>query len=104
VFEPAVLTSSQLFDARRFGVSGAEAEMMDPQQRLLLECAYAALHSASFERAALDGSDVGVALGIYALDFELVRHGSPQPLLFTHRMIAQPPQATAACLAPTACA
>ena len=58
-----------LFDSGRFSVPPAEAAATDPQQRLVLEHGYAALHAAGFDKAVLEGSVVGVFLGIQALEF-----------------------------------
>ena len=49
---------------------------MDPQQRVLLEGGYVALHASSFDKATLNGSGTGVALGIYATEFGQVLAGS----------------------------
>ena len=50
---------------------------MDPQQRVLLESGYVALHSSSFNKASLNGSGAGVALGIYSNEFAQVLPESP---------------------------
>ena len=50
---------------------------MDPQQRLLLENGYEALHDGGFERRALLGSDVGVAIGITSTEFAQVLVAGP---------------------------
>ncbi|KAL3926242.1 MAG: hypothetical protein SGPRY_003387, partial [Prymnesium sp.] len=65
------IVGAQLFDAKAFGISRAEAEAMDPQQRLLLEYGYSALHSASQRRASLAGGDTAVCLGIERPDWGL---------------------------------
>jgi len=59
----------QAFDNKRFNISPAEAGAMDPQHRVLLECGYAALHASGSDKAALNGTGAGVALGIYATEF-----------------------------------
>ena len=50
---------------------------MDPQQRVMLEGGYASLHASSFDKATLNGSGTGVALGIYATEFATLLAGSP---------------------------
>ena len=50
---------------------------MDPTQRLLLERGYAALHGSEHDRASLDGSVVGVFIGMVASDFGAVLAASP---------------------------
>ena len=65
----AFVESAELFDNGHFAISPAEAGAMDPQQRLTLETGYTTLYASGRDRAALSGSGVGVALGIYALDF-----------------------------------
>ena len=57
------------FDNGCFSVSPAEAAATDPQQRVVLEHGYAALHMAGFDKALLEGSVLGVFLGIQALEF-----------------------------------
>ena len=68
---------AELADHAAFGVSRAEAAAMDPQQRLLLERGYAALHEASFDRAAIAGSLTGVFLGFAGSEFAQVLAASP---------------------------
>ena len=50
---------------------------MDPQQRVLLESGYVALHVSNFDRATLNGSSTGVALGIYSIEFMALLAGTP---------------------------
>merc|ERR1711965_279185 len=68
---------AQLVDNGAFSVPPAEAAAMDPQQRLLLEHGYAALHDASLDRAALNGSLTGFFLGIASTDFTQVLPFTP---------------------------
>ena len=58
------VADAHFIDAEHFGISSAEAMTMDPQQRLVLETSYAALISNGLNKAALLGSNFGVALGI----------------------------------------
>ena len=58
-----------LFDNRNFRISNAEAVAMDPQHRGVLENGYAALRVDGSDQLTLDGSGVGVFIGIQALEF-----------------------------------
>ena len=71
------VSGAQLVDHGAFSVSPAEAAAMDPQQRLLLEHGYAALHDASLDRVALNGSLTGFFLGIASTDFAQVLPFTP---------------------------
>ena len=73
----AFVRAVQLFDARAFAVSPAEANAMDPQQRLLLDRGYTALHVGHLFRASLLGSETGVYVGISSSDFAHVLATSP---------------------------
>ena len=70
------MSGAEGFDNRAFNISHAEASAMDPQQRLLCEHAYMALHSASYRRSTLMGSDGGVFLGIERPDWALAQPAS----------------------------
>ena len=59
----AFISGAVAFDNGHFAISPAEAGAMDPQQRVLLEGGYVALHASSFDKAMLNGSGTGVALG-----------------------------------------
>jgi len=67
----------ELADNAAFAISAAECSAMDPCQRLLLEQGYAALHDASLDRAALNGSLAGVFLGFSGSDFSELLKGLP---------------------------
>ena len=56
------------FDPRAFGISPREAALMDPQQRMLLEVAWRAIEDAGTAPNQIDGSDVGVFVGISSFD------------------------------------
>ena len=71
------IAGADQFDCLAFGISPAEASAMDPQQRLLLEHGYAALHDASLDRVALNGSLTGFFLGIASTDFAQVLPFTP---------------------------
>ena len=70
-------TSAHLFDNSHFSISHQEAIAMDPQQRLVLEFGYSALHAAGSVRSSLASACVGVAVGIYATEFQQVVARSP---------------------------
>ena len=71
------VSGAHLVDNGAFSVPPAEAAAMDPQQRLLLEHGYAALHDASLDRVALNGSLTGFFLGIASTDFAQVLPFTP---------------------------
>ena len=52
-----------MFDARMFGISPAEAKHMDPQQRILLEVSLDAFSRAGYTKDDLLGKNVGVFVG-----------------------------------------
>ncbi|NQX87135.1 MAG: SDR family NAD(P)-dependent oxidoreductase [Halioglobus sp.] len=57
------------FDADFFGIAPAESRYLDPQQRLLLEVAWETLENAQIQPAAVRSTDLGVFIGISALDY-----------------------------------
>ncbi len=61
------------FDAPFFGVSAQEARYMDPQQRLLLEVAWEAIENAGLDPGCLIGRRVGVFVGSFTNDYELLQ-------------------------------
>lgn len=63
-----------LFDAPFFNVTAAEATAMDPQQRLLLEGTYEAFENAGIARSETVGQKVGVFVGGYGADYQLLGH------------------------------
>ena len=57
------------FDAAFFGISPREAASMDPQQRLLLELAWESLENAAVAPNSLNGSRLGVYVGLGNVDY-----------------------------------
>ncbi len=63
-----------LFDAHFFGISPREALWLDPQQRLLLQVTWEALEDAGEAADRLAGSNTGVFVGGFTLDYQLVQN------------------------------
>ncbi|MDA2893869.1 type I polyketide synthase [Mycolicibacterium sp. BiH015] len=70
------LTEIDQFDPQFFGISPREAHSLDPQQRLLLQTTWEALEDAGIPPDGLAGTDVGVFVGGFTLDYQLLQnHG-----------------------------
>ncbi|MFB6720823.1 type I polyketide synthase [Kribbella sp. NPDC056345] len=62
------------FDAQFFGISPREAIWLDPQQRLLLQVAWEAMEDGGQVPEHLAGTDVGVFMGGFTLDYQLLQN------------------------------
>lgn len=62
------------FDAQFFGISPREAIWLDPQQRLLLRTVWEALEDAGQDADHLAGGEVGVFIGGFTLDYNLLQN------------------------------
>ncbi len=62
------------FDPQFFGISPREANLVDPQQRLLLRTTWEALEDGGISAESLAGTDVGVFVGGFTLDYQLLQN------------------------------
>ncbi len=62
------------FDPQFFGMSPREAHSLDPQQRLLLQATWEALEDGGIPADDLAGTDVGVFIGGFTLDYQLLQN------------------------------
>ncbi|MBY0286202.1 MAG: type I polyketide synthase [Mycobacteriaceae bacterium] len=62
------------FDPQFFGMSPREAHSLDPQQRLLLHATWEALEDGGLAIDRLAGADVGVFVGGFTLDYQLLQN------------------------------
>src|SRR5437667_2481349 len=62
------------FDAQFFGISPREAMWLDPQQRLLLLATWEALEDGGQIADQLAGSNTGVFIGGFTLDYQLMQN------------------------------
>ena len=67
-FAGGYLSDPYAFDIGAFGMSPREAAQVDPQQRILAEVVWEALEDARIPPTALQGREVGVYVGVSALD------------------------------------
>jgi acyl transferase domain-containing protein/acyl carrier protein len=68
------LSEIDQFDPQFFGMSPREAHSLDPQQRLLLHAAWEALEDGGIPADGLAGTDVGVFIGGFTLDYQLLQN------------------------------
>lgn len=62
------------FDPQFFGMSPREAHSLDPQQRLLLHATWEALEDGGIPADGLAGTDAGVFIGGFTLDYQLLQN------------------------------
>lgn len=68
------LSEIDQFDPQFFGISPREAHSLDPQQRLLLHVTWEALEDGGLSADELAGTDVGVFVGGFTLDYQLLQN------------------------------
>ncbi len=68
------LSEIDQFDPQFFGISPREAHSLDPQQRLLLQATWEALEDSGIPADTLAGTDVGVFVGGFTLDYQLLQN------------------------------
>src|SRR6185295_1203699 len=68
------LSEIDQFDAQFFGMSPREAHSLDPQQRLLLRTTWEALEDGGMSAESLAGTEVGVFVGGFTLDYQLLQN------------------------------
>jgi len=68
------LTEIDQFDPQFFGISPREANLLDPQQRLLLRTTWEALEDSGIPADSLAGTEVGVFVGGFTLDYQLLQN------------------------------
>ncbi|KAI1470380.1 polyketide synthase [Daldinia caldariorum] len=73
------------FDNAFFGINNMEATYMDPQQRKLLEVVYECLMSAGISMESVAGSDTGVYVANFSVDYQPIQTRDPD---YLHRYIA----------------
>jgi acyl transferase domain-containing protein len=73
-FRGGYLDGIDQFDAHFFGISPREAVWLDPQQRLLLQVTWEALEDGGQVADRLAGSDTGVFVGGFTLDYQLLQN------------------------------
>lgn len=75
-FHGGFLDNIDTFDAGFFNISPREAAYLDPQQRILLETSWDAMEDAGLNPLELAGKDVGVYIGAFTLDYQVLQFSS----------------------------
>lgn len=73
------------FENSFFGINNLEATYMDPQQRKLLEVVYESFESAGARLEDVSGSNTGVYVGNFTMDFQVMQTKDPE---YLHRYSA----------------
>ncbi|MBZ4018994.1 non-ribosomal peptide synthetase/type I polyketide synthase [Streptomyces purpurogeneiscleroticus] len=68
------IDSFDAFDPAFFGISPREATHLDPQQRKLLEVSWEALEDGGQRPAGLAGRDIGVFIGAFTMDYNILHY------------------------------
>ncbi|PYI20858.1 putative polyketide synthase [Aspergillus violaceofuscus CBS 115571] len=68
------------FENSFFGINNLEATYMDPQQRKLLEVVYECLESAGTSMKSISGSNTGVFVGNFSVDYQPMQTRDPDYL------------------------
>ena len=68
------------FDNTFFGINNLEATYMDPQQRKLLEVVFECLESAGASMGSVSGSNTGVYVGNFSVDYQPMQTRDPDYL------------------------
>lgn len=68
------LSEIDQFDPQFFGISPREANLLDPQQRLMLQTTWEALEDGGIPAEELAGTEVGVFIGGFTLDYQLLQN------------------------------
>lgn len=66
------------FENAFFSINNLEATYMDPQQRKLLEIVYESFESAGVPLDKINGSNTGVYVGNFTLDFMIMQYKDPE--------------------------
>lgn len=73
------------FESSFFGINNLEATFMDPQQRKLLEVIFECFESAGSRLEDVSGSNTGVYVGNFTMDFQVMQTRDPE---YLHRYSA----------------
>ncbi|WP_216843103.1 type I polyketide synthase, partial [Granulicella sp. S190] len=73
----AIVADVDLFDARLFGFTPAEAQILDPQQRIFLQCAWEALEDAGYDPMRYTES-IGIFAGADQSGYQFNIYSNPE--------------------------